>query len=182
MKTVYVKDRDAWRQWLSKNHDKETCVWLIYYKKASGKPRVSYNDAVDEAICFGWIDSTVKRLDEERFAQRFTPRRPGSQFSEMNKERARRLIKKKKMTSAGMKTLPKDLNKKEKLVLAPDVLKALKADKDAWKNFQKFPEYYKRIRIAYVENQRKHGQENFEKALNYLVKMSSKNKRYGMLK
>ncbi|MFC2174344.1 YdeI family protein [archaeon] len=182
-KTLYVVDRKAWRSWLAKNHKKENEIWLIYYRKASGKPRIAYIDAVEEAICYGWIDGIVKKVDETRFAQRFTPRRPGSAFSEMNKEHARRLIKKKRMTAAGLKTLPKGFGQsKEKLVIASDVLKELKADKQVWKNFQAFPDYYKRIRIAYIESQRRHGSEMFQKSLLNFIKMTAKNTRFGMLK
>ncbi|MFA5084009.1 MAG: hypothetical protein WC475_01310, partial [Candidatus Paceibacterota bacterium] len=77
-KTFYSKDGNSWRRWLIKNSKSKKEIWLIYYKKSSGKPRISYNDAVDEALCFGWIDSIVKSIDDEKFAQRFTPRRRGS--------------------------------------------------------------------------------------------------------
>jgi uncharacterized protein YdeI (YjbR/CyaY-like superfamily) len=82
---------------------------LIQYKKATGKPSLDYLEAVEEAICFGWIDGFVKTIDSERFATRFTPRRPRSNWTETNKERARRMITVGKMTAAGRKTLPGDL-------------------------------------------------------------------------
>lgn len=100
--TLYVHNRKDWRAWLKKNHAKKKEIWLIYYRKASGRKRIPYDDAVEEALCFGWTDSTAKRIDGERFAQRFTPRRPGSQWSELNKKRARRLIKNGRMTRAGI--------------------------------------------------------------------------------
>src|SRR5258708_6623139 len=100
-KTLYVHQIKAWRSWLKKNHAKAKEVWLVYYKKQSGKPRLAYNDAVDEALCFGWIDSTVKTLDNDRFAQRFSPRKKGSAFSEMNLARMRRLVRQKRMAPAG---------------------------------------------------------------------------------
>src|ERR1700694_4647030 len=102
MKTVYAKDRREWRSWLAKNHAKCDEIWLVYYKKDSGKPRVAYQDAVEEALCFGWIDGKLNRLDQDRFAQRFTPRRPDSRWSAINIERARRLIEENRMTAAGM--------------------------------------------------------------------------------
>ncbi|HEV8660354.1 MAG TPA: hypothetical protein VGS96_17240, partial [Thermoanaerobaculia bacterium] len=92
-RTLYVHRVSDWRAWLRKHHKTAREIWLVYYRKSSGKPRISYNDAVHEAIAFGWIDSTVKKLDVDRFAQRFTPRRPGSKASEMNKARARRLVR-----------------------------------------------------------------------------------------
>lgn len=109
MKTFYAKDRKAWREWLSKNHDKKSEVWLVYYRKAIGKPTVTYPEAVEEALCFGWIDSIEKSLDSERFAGRFTPRKPKSNWSLSNRERAKKLIKQGLMTPAGSKVLPKDL-------------------------------------------------------------------------
>ena len=108
MKTFYAKDRKAWREWLSKNHDKEKEIWLVYFRKATGKPTVTYNEAVEEALCFGWIDSIEKGIDEERFMDRFTPRKPKSNWSPSNRARARRLIESKQMTPAGLKTLPED--------------------------------------------------------------------------
>ena len=76
-KTLYVIERYEWRAWLAKHHDTEKDIWLIYYKKQSGEPRIPYNDAVEEALCFGWIDSTVKGIDENKYAQRFSPRKKG---------------------------------------------------------------------------------------------------------
>src|SRR6266480_1377889 len=102
MKMVHVTTRARWRAWLKSHHDTEQGVWLVYYRKETGKPRVSYNDAVEEALCFGWIDSTQKRVDDERFAQRFTPRRRAGGFSEMNRQRIRRLIAEGQMTPPGM--------------------------------------------------------------------------------
>lgn len=106
-KTLYVKNRSEWRKWLSENHDKEKEIWLINYRKDSGKVSIPYNDAVEEALCFGWIDSAEKGIDSERSAQRFTPRKPKSQWSQTNKERVRRLIKDGKMIPAGLAVLEK---------------------------------------------------------------------------
>src|ERR1044072_1059586 len=100
-KTLYIADRRAWRAWLEENHARETEVWLVYYKKHTGRPRIPYDDAVEEALCFGWIDSTVRRLDEERFLQKFTPRKLKSNWCESNVKRARRLIAEGLMTKAG---------------------------------------------------------------------------------
>lgn len=179
-KTIYVTNRKQWRSWLAKNHSKEKEIWLIYYRKASGKKRIPYNDAVEEALCYGWIDSIVKNIDEEKFAQRFSPRRPKSILSEMNRERIKRLIKEKKMTAYGLKAVS-HVFKDNKFKIAEDILKALKSNKQAWNNFKKFPNHYKRIRIGYIESQRKH-KDGFEKSLNYLIKMSAKNKKFGMVK
>ena len=95
--TLYVSDREEWRKWLEENYKTATEIWLIYYRKHTGVPRVPYNDAVEEALCFGWIDSTAKKIDQDRYAQRFTPRNSRSTYSQTNKERLRRLIEKGKV-------------------------------------------------------------------------------------
>jgi len=99
---LHVTHREDWRQWLSENHHKETEIWLVYYKKHTGKPRVTYNDAVEEALCFGWIDSIVKTIDDERYMQKFTPRKEKSNWSDSNKKRVENLISTGKMTKAGL--------------------------------------------------------------------------------
>ena len=178
-------DRKPWRLWLAKNHAKEKEIWLVYYRKSSGKPRIQYNDAVEEALCYGWIDSIVKRVDNDRFAQRFTPRRPKSPVSEMNKERIRRLIKEKKMTPVGLdavsKVFDKSKDEEEGFTIAPDIMKVLKADVLAWKHFQNFPEGYKKVRIGFIESRRRHGDGVFQKSLQHFMRMTAKNKKFGMV-
>jgi uncharacterized protein YdeI (YjbR/CyaY-like superfamily) len=188
---LYVEHRKQWRSWLAKNHKSATEIWLVYYKKQSGKTRISYNDAVEEALCFGWIDSTAKLVDKDSWAQRFTPRRKKSALSELNKERVRRLIKSKKMTKAGLESiqhhLEKDSSKKsdtkelKQYTLPSDILKELKRDPAAWKNFQTFPEHYKHIRVAWIDGARKRPEE-FQKRLRYFIKMTAQNKKFGMLR
>jgi len=178
--TLYTSERKDWRNWLKKNYKTEKEIWLIYYKKTSGKPRIEYNDAVEEALCFGWIDSTVRKLDEERFAQRFSPRKPRSGYSQANKERLRKLIAENKVTKdvlASLGDLAKELAE-QKFEVPADILKAIKADKEAWKNFQSFSETYKRIRIAFIDGARNRPQE-FQKRLSYFIKMTEKNKQFG---
>lgn len=109
MKTFYAPDRKTWKEWLEKNHDKEKEIWLVYYRKSTGKPTVSYAEAVGEALCFGWIDSIEKGVDSERFMGRFTPRKPKSNWSPSNRERAKKLIEQGLMSPAGSKVLPEDL-------------------------------------------------------------------------
>lgn len=104
-KGILFKTRDEWRSWLKNNHDNEIVVWLIYYKKHVNKKSVVQSKAVEEALCFGWIDSIVKKIDEERYMQKFTPRNENSIWSDINKERVAILIKNRKMTEAGMKKI-----------------------------------------------------------------------------
>jgi uncharacterized protein YdeI (YjbR/CyaY-like superfamily) len=175
-KTLHVTNRKDWRTWLREHYKTEKEVWLVYYKKETGKPRIAYNDAVEEALCFGWIDSTVKSLDKERTAQRFSRRKLKSPYSPANKERLRNLLKQRKVIKEVRETLG-DLSE-EKFEIPEDILKAIKANKEAWKHFQKFSDAYKRIRIGFIEGARKRPEE-FKKRLRYFIKMTEKNKQYG---
>jgi uncharacterized protein YdeI (YjbR/CyaY-like superfamily) len=100
--SVYCPDREDWRAWLQANHDSAPEVWLIFYKRSTGKPTLSYDAAVEEALCFGWIDGIQKGLDADRYTLRFTPRKPKSNWSESNKRRVRQLITDGCMTPAGL--------------------------------------------------------------------------------
>lgn len=182
-KTLYVTNREDWRAWLAENYNQEKEIWLIYFKKSSGKPRIPYNDAVEEALCFGWIDSIIKKIDEEKFAQRFSPRNRGSVLSEMNRQRIRKLILEKKMTQLGLDAVSHAFNpEEEKFLISEDILKAIKKDRLAWENFQNLPASYKRIRIAYIEHSRKRGEKEFNKRLNNFIKLTAKNKRFGFVR
>lgn len=174
--TLYVTDRKTWRDWLKKNYKTEKEIWLIYPKKGTGKPRIEYNDAVEEALCFGWIDSIVKRLDGEHTVQRFSPRKPNARYSQANIERLRTLVAQKKVVREVAETLGDMLN--EEFVIPPDILKAIRANREAWKNFQKFSDSYKRIRIAFIEGARKRPAE-FQKRLRYFIETTEKNKMFG---
>lgn len=102
MNTTYAATGEDWRAWLQANHASAADVWLIFYKKHTGKPSVSLKEAIEEALCFGWIDSVMKSLDDERYMLRFTPRKPKSNWSEYNKQRVRELIAAGRMTEAGL--------------------------------------------------------------------------------
>ncbi len=102
---LHVTNRKDWRLWLNENHRKKKEVWLIYYKKHTGKPRIPYDDAVEEALCFGWIDSIVRKIDNETYMQKFTPRKEKSNWSDSNKKRVEKLIGIGKMTKAGLEKI-----------------------------------------------------------------------------
>ena len=134
---VLAADRDIWREWLVQYHSTAKGVWLVYYKKASGQPSVSYAEAVEEALCFGWIDSTMRPVDEQRYMQLFTPRKSGSEWSGLNKERVARMIEQGKMTKAGMKKIDeskkdgtwKKLEQVEAMIQPEDLAKRLSRSK-----------------------------------------------------
>ena len=182
-KTFYAPDRKTWRAWLAKHHKAAPEIWLVYYKKDSGKPRVSYNDAVDEALCYGWIDSILKPIDDQKYAQRYSPRRKTSVLSAMNRERVRRLIKSKRMTKAGLDSIAHAFDRNKdvlKTTIPKDILGRLKRTPAVWKHFERFPASYKRIRIGWIEAAR-HRREVFEQRLAYFLKMTAQNKRFGMV-
>jgi uncharacterized protein YdeI (YjbR/CyaY-like superfamily) len=172
-----VAKRSEWRTWLRRNYKTAKAVWLVFHKKHTGRPRVAYNDAVEEAVAFGWIDSVAKKMDEDRYAQRFTPRNPKSSFSESNIARLRAM-------AAKGKIMPEVLERVRPLLVAkpvrvpPDILAALKADPETWKNLRAFSESYKRIRIGYLEGSRDRP-EQFEKRLRNFLKMTKGNRLIG---
>ena len=118
-KTLLVSGRSGWRKWLEKNYNKEKEIWLVFPKISSGKGRLNYNDAVEEALSFGWIDSTVKRIDENFTAQRFTPRKPKSRYSQANIERLRWLVKEGKVIPSVRCSIRDILN--EEFVIPEDI-------------------------------------------------------------
>ncbi len=182
MKSFYAKNRHEWRNWLEKNHDKQKEIWFVFYNKASGKLSVPYNEVVEEALCFGWIDGVVRKRDPDSTVQRFTPRRVKSNWSELNKERARRMIKAKLMTDAGLKALERVDLEVNPVVLSIEIEKALKKDPEVWKNYQAFDDLYKRLRIYYIEDAKKQKRmEEYERRLNSFIKNTKKNKKIGTI-
>lgn len=107
--TLLAHSTQEWRAWLAQHHSKKREIWLIYYKKTSGKTGISYEEAVEEALCFGWIDGAIKSIDADTYAGRFTPRRPKSPWSASNRARVVRLLREGRMTGAGLAALPEDL-------------------------------------------------------------------------
>ena len=145
-----VKSRQELRQWLIQNHRTETECWVVVKR---GRPKDDgtfwYIDAVEEAMCFGWIDSTTKKIDEHTTAQKLCPRKNKSNWSELNKERCRRMERLGWMTDAGRAVLP-DMSEKG-FVIDKDILNALQKDPVVWNNFCRFPDLYKRVRIDTIQ-------------------------------
>ena len=170
---IYTAERSEWRAWLAENFETEKEAWFVIPLKASGEKGLSYNDAVEEALCFGWIDSTIKPSDSLHRVQRFTPRKKGSPYSRPNIER---LIW---LEAQGM-IHPKVRAEVLPIISAPyefpeDILEAIRSDEAAWENYMGFSESYKRIRVAYIDAARKRPQE-FEKRLNSFISKTRKNK------
>lgn len=170
---LYITTRDAWRKWLEDNFETAPEVWLVFPKKASGKKSILYNDAVEEALCFGWIDSIRKTLDREHTIQRFSPRNPESTFSQPNKERLKWLAGHNMIHPAILSRV--QLVLEEKFHFPPDIINEIRQDKEAWENYQHFSESYKRIRIAYIDSARKRPEE-FRKRLSNFIGKTRENK------
>ena len=173
IETNYFENRKEWRKWLSDNFETAREVWFVFPNKSSGKKSITYNDAVEEALCFGWIDSTIKSLDKEHKIQRFTPRKPKSPYSQANKERLKWLLEN-NMIHPGLE------HKIRNILSAPfvfphGIINRLKEDKTVWNNYQQFSDTYKRIRIAYIQAAEIRPEE-FEKRLNNFINKTKENK------
>lgn len=172
-KITYFENREDWRKWLAENFETASEVWFVFPNKSSGEKSVTYNDAVEEALSFGWIDSTIKRLDKERKIQRFTPRKDKSPYSQANKERLAWLLENQMIhpkLEDNIRTVLSD-----PFVFPNDIMERLKEDEIVWKNYQQFSDTYKRIRIAYIDAARKRPEE-FERRLNNFISKTKENK------
>lgn len=158
---LYCPSRLEWRKWLEQNHAKEKEVWILRYRKDSGKPSVSYNDAVEEALCFGWIDGKVKGIDSEKSGLRFSPRKARSSWSKINKDKAEKMIKEGKMTAAGLVKIEEAKKSgawvnayvlREAQDIPDDLKEALAGNKEAWNNFQSFAPSHRNAYIYWLND------------------------------
>ena len=161
MKTFIAETKEEWHQWLLKNHQVETEIWLVYFKKASGKSGISYQESLEVAICFGWIDGLIKKVDEERYVRRFSPRKPKSIWSQVNKDLAKKLLKENRITAFGKQKIEeaknngnwdKSYDMKKKAEIPDDLEKALKEVPEAWTNFTAFTNSYQSRYIYWVND------------------------------
>jgi len=186
-KALLFKNRGEWRSWLEKNHMISNEVWLIHYNKLSSKKNLNHFDAVEEAICFGWIDSKLKKIDEERFILRYSPRKPRSVWSKINKENAEKMISLGKLMPAGFDKIEEAKKQgfwdtaytnlvKERL--PSDLKKALIMNKTAWNNFQRFANSYRNMYIGWVKNAKT--EKTRKRRISEVVKRSFNNKKPGI--
>ena len=156
---VYAENQAAWRTWLSENHLKSEGVWLVYYKVSSGRASVTWDEAVEEALCYGWIDSKVNRVDEARYKQVFTPRKALSVWSKVNKERLEHLSADGRMTPAGQAKIDRAkedgswtfLDSVENLEVPADLMDALQARDPALEHFSAFPDGSKKQILLWIK-------------------------------
>jgi uncharacterized protein YdeI (YjbR/CyaY-like superfamily) len=179
----YAPNRAAWRAWLEEYHQSVKGIWLVYFKKESGKTRVFYDDAVEEALCFGWIDSVVKKIDDDSYQQLYTPRKKSSNWSKLNKERVERLVEQGLMREAGLRmiTLAKESGKWDALndveeLRVPDDLQALfDQNPDAMRYWEAFSRSSRRGILEWILNAKR--PETRQKRLEETVQMAAKNLR-----
>lgn len=171
--TKYFTNRHDWRNWLKANFETMDDIWLEYPLKNTGRKRILYNDAVEEALCFGWIDSTVKSLNGETTIQRFCKRRTNSSFSQPNIERLKWLFKNNMIHESVKDEVLKIIQ--QEFIFPEDIINRLKSDKIVWNNYQNLSESYKRIRIAFIDTARKKPEE-FNKRLNNFIAKTKENK------
>lgn len=185
-KAIYFEDRKKWRSWLQRHHDKSNEIWIIHYKKSSIKNGLTHDEAVMEALCFGWIDSKLKSIDEDRYILRYSPRKSKSVWSKINKEKAEELIHNGLMTKAGMqKILLAKKNKlwdiaysnKTKELLPSDLKQELLKDEMAWKHFNNFANSYRNNYIGWI-NMAKTDKTRLNR-IREVVKRSRENKKPG---
>ena len=184
---LYVTNRVDWHTWLRKNHGSKKEVWLIYYKKHTGKPSIPYDDSIEEAICFGWIDNIIKRIDDEKFVRKLTPRKAKSKWSEVNKKRARKMMKKGKMTEAGLAKIReakksgewfKVAPPRKELVIPPYMKEALAKNKRALDNFSNLAKSYKRQYVGWISSAKR--EETRRRRLAEAIRLLEKNEGLGM--
>ena len=180
---VHPLTRQQWRAWLAENYHKSEGVWFVYFKKHTGKPRFSYDEAVEEALCFGWVDSLARTFDDERSRLLFTPRKPKSVWSRPNKERVARLIANGLMTDVGstkIEAAKQDgswdaLNASDNLEIADDLASAFRENRTAEKNFQAFTNGVKKAILQWLNSAKR--TETRQGRIKKLVAMAANNKR-----
>jgi uncharacterized protein YdeI (YjbR/CyaY-like superfamily) len=187
MEPVFFADRSEWRKWLVKNHDKESEIWILAFKTHTGKKGLSYSEALEEALCYGWIDSRLRRIDDEKHTWRFAPRKPGSIWSLGNRTRAERLMKEGRMTPYGLAKIEAAKRSGEwDKAIAPstppripeDLKAALKKDGIAWKNFQGFAKSYQTQYIYWIIAAKR--AETREKRIREVAERAKQNKKMYM--
>ncbi len=183
-KALHFKDSQEWRQWLEENGDSAKEAWLIHFKKHSNKVSISYSDALEEALCFGWIDGKLKSIDEERYSLRYSPRKAHSVWSKINRDKAEQLITQGRMTPAGLAKIEEAKNSgawaeaytnKIRDEIPPDLKKALMGNAEAWVNFEGFANTYRNMYMGWVSGAKT--EETRKKRIIEVVKRSALNKK-----
>ena len=181
LKTLQVRSRRAWHAWLAKHHTSSPGIWLVRYKEHTGVKSLGYEDMIREALCFGWIDSLVKRLDEDRYAIKVTPRRPTSKWSDINRKRWAELKAAGLLRAAGLAAPPTNITYRPKPVI-PElpgyIVSALKTNSKAWEFFQKLAPTYRRHFVVWIHIAKR--PETREKRLRESIALLAAGKKLGL--
>jgi uncharacterized protein YdeI (YjbR/CyaY-like superfamily) len=173
VKTFDARTRERWRSWLATHHDSESEVWLIFHKKHTGRPSVAYKDALDEALCYGWIDSLIKRIDDDRYARKFTPRKPDSNWSSINVKRYDELKAADRLAAPGLARGPEGrpiVDGPRAASLPGYIEQAFRADTLAWTFFERLPPSHRRNYIGWIDTAKREDtrQSRLQKAIKML--------------
>lgn len=182
VKTLDVRGRQEWRNWLRAHHDSESGIWLVFHKRHTADESVSYDAAVEEALCFGWIDSLVKRLDKDRYARKFTPRKPESRWSTINRRRYAKVKARRLLAAPGLKRAPTgrsgDAPRPSVSVVPSYIEKQLKANVRAWDYFEQLAPSYRRAYIGWIDSAKR--KETKEKRLREVISLLATGKKLGL--
>ena len=181
METLDVSTAADWRSWLDKHHLAKTEIWLIFHRKGSNAPSITYDEALDEALAYGWIDSVIRKIDDEKYARKFTPRKPQSIWSSLNISHVNRLKKEGRMTRWGLESFAKrtgEISQMEKInaegaKVPSDLTEALKKNKTAWNNFQEFAPSHKKRYLIWISGAKR--TETRKKRIDEAVALISQN-------
>lgn len=183
METLDVRTRGEWRRWLRANHDAQSAIWLVFHKRASGVACLDYDAAVEEALCFGWIDSLIKRLDDVRYARKFTPRKPDSKWSAINRRRYADLESRGLLAAPGRRRAPTgrsgDAPPLSAFAKTPAYIEAgLRAEPNAWRHFERLAPSYRRAYIGWIDSAKR--QETKQRRLRQALEMLTAGKTLGL--
>ena len=183
MKTFDARTLSRWRKWLDDHHESEPEVWVIFYKQHTGKPSVAYLDAVDEALCYGWIDSLVKRLDDDRYARKFTPRKPASKWSAINRKRYAELERAGRLKAAGKARSPETGGRYAAKPIVPETMpayitKAIRASPKAWTFFQTLTPRQQRYHFGWIHLASQ--EETKQRRMKEVIGLLEKNQKLGL--
>ena len=182
MKTFDAHNCAQWRDWLARNHATESEVWLVFHKQHTGRPSVAYVDALDEALCFGWVDSLIKRLDDDRYARKFTPRKADSRWSDINRKRYAELKAAGRMTPAGLDRPPTarsyDAPPRAPAKIPPYIQKALKSQPAARQYFESLAPSHQRQYLLWIDSAKREGTKS--KRLEEAIRMLAAREKLGL--
>jgi uncharacterized protein YdeI (YjbR/CyaY-like superfamily) len=186
---IHFNNKEEFRNWLQKNNDINLGIWMIFYKKHTDIECISYNDALEEALCFGWIDSLVKKIDDEKYTRKFTPRKNSTKWSEINKKKIFELIENGRMTQAGLEkiafNIPSEMDHSEsnkrktaRFEVPDSIIEEFSKNEPALENFNNLAPSHRRNYILWIKNAKR--EETILKRINESIGLLKENKTLGL--